>query len=204
MRSKKLAGVAVCIVIVLSALMVAVALGAFRSGSATAASSRTDAIKLHGAWTLQVREHGRILRTVRFHNDLSNPGSLVKFLSRQNSVGQWSVGIGDQVCGTPAVVLYCWDDEGGGGGVAQTHNVELTTPSSGDDAGKLVLKASIPMGVNGTITTVNTGLRLCDATAAPSVSCSGGDFGLTRRTLPSPVDVVAGQQVLITVRISFS
>lgn len=204
MRSKKRAGVAACVVVVLSAVAIAAALGAFSSGSRTAAGARADTIKLHGAWTLQIREHGRTLRTVRFHNELSNPGALVKFLSRQNSVGQWAVGIGNQVCGTPTTPLFCWDDEGGGGGVAQTHNVVMTTPSSGPDAGMLVLKASIPMGVDGSITTVNTALRQCDASAAPSVSCSGGDFGLTRRNLPSAIDVVAGQQVLITVKLSFS
>lgn len=204
MRSKKLAGVAACVTVVLAAVAVAALLGVFTSGSRAAASSRTDAIKLHGAWTLQIREHGRILRTVRFHNELANPGALVKFLSRQNSVGQWSVGIANQVCGTPAQPEFCWDDEGGGGGVAQTHNVALTTPSSGPDAGKLVLTASIPMGVDGSITGVNTSLRQCDASAAPSKTCSGSDFALTHRDLPSPIAVVAGQQVLITVRISFS
>jgi hypothetical protein len=190
--------------VVLAAVAVATALGAFRSGSPAAAGSRTDAIKLHGAWTLQIRERGRTIRTVRFHNDLSNPAALVKYLSRQISVGQWSVGIANQVCGTPASPEFCWDDEGGGGGVAQTHNVALTTPSSGPDAGKLVLKASIPMGVDGSITGVNTALRQCDASSAPSKTCGGGDFALTHRDLATPVPVVAGQQVLITVRISFS
>ena len=204
MRSKKIAGVVACVVVVLSAVLVAAALGAFSSGSRAAASSRVDTIKLHGAWTLQVREHGRTLRTVRFHNDLTNPGSLVKFLTRQNSVGQWAIGIGNQVCGTPGTPLFCWDDEGGGGGVAQTHNVALTTPSSGPDAGKIVLKASIPMGVDGSITLVHTALRQCDASVAPSVSCGGGDQVLTSRNLTDAVTVVAGQQVLITVKISFS
>jgi hypothetical protein len=208
MRSKKLAGVAACVIVVLAAAAVAAALGAFNSStsSAGAAPAKTDAIKLHGAWTIEIRDQGRTVRKVRFHNDLNSAGakSLVSFLARQNSVGQWMIGLTPQLCGTTAAPEYCWIDEGLGGTVAQTHTVVLSTPTSGPDSGKLVLTATMNAGIDNSITNVNTALNQCPATSAPATPCTGQGFGFSGRTLPTPIPVVAGQQVLITVKFSFS
>jgi glycosyltransferase involved in cell wall biosynthesis len=205
MRSKRHAG-AVALALLVVAVAIASAAGIFRSSNTSAAGTQSgvDSIKVHGAWILEIRAHGQTVRRVQFHNDLSNPDALVKFLTRQKSVGQWEIGIGNQICGTPASPEYCWNDEGGGGSVAQTHTVVVTTPTSGPDAGKIVLKGSFNVGVDGTINLVHTALRQCSPSVAPSVSCSGDDFGLTSRSLASGVPVVAGQQVLETVKISFS
>lgn len=205
MRSKGLAAVGAIVVLALAAVAVAALTGAFRTAHASASgASRPDAIKVHGAWTLEVRQQGRLVRRVQFHNELTNPAVLARLLTGQGSVGQWSIGIGNQVCGTPATPLYCWNDQGGPGGVAQTHNVTVTTPTSGPDQDKIVLKGHFDVGVDGTINLVNSGLRECPASVAPSTTCSGGDWVLTQRSLATGVPVVAGQQVLETVKISFS
>lgn len=207
MRSKKLAGAFACITIVLAAVAVAVAFGAFSSSTSSASGSpaKAEGIKVHGAWTIQIRDHGRTVRTARFHNDLTSKGSerLVSLLARQSSVGQWMIGITPQLCGTEAAKEYCWIDEAGGT-IAQTHTVVLSTPSTGDDTGKLVLKATLVATLDNSITTVQTSNVECPASSPPSTSCGSSGFIFSRRDLPTAIPVVAGQQVLITVKYSFS
>lgn len=207
MRSKKLAGAAACVIVVLAAAVVAAALGAFSSSTSSvgAAPAKTDGIKVHGAWTIEIRDHGRTVRTARFHNDLTSKGAerLVSLLARQSSAGQWMIGLTPQLCGTTAAPLYCWIDETGGT-IAQTHTVVLSTPSTGDDAGKLVLKATLVATLDASITTVQTSNIECPASSPPSTSCGSSGFLFSRRDLATPIPLVAGQQVLITVKYSFS
>jgi hypothetical protein len=207
MRSRKLAGAFACITVVLAAVAVAAAFGAFSSSTSSASGSpaKTDGIKVHGAWTIEIRDHGHTVRTARFHNDLTSKGAerLVSLLARQSSAGQWMIGLTPQLCGTAAAPTYCWIDEAGGT-VAQTHTLVLTTPSTGDDAGKLVLTATVVAGVDNSISTVQTSNVECPASSPPSTSCGSSGFLFSRRILPAPIPVVAGQQVLITVKYSFS
>jgi hypothetical protein len=208
MRSKKFAGAAACAIVVLLGVVIAGALGVFSSPASSASGStpaKTDAIKVHGAWTIEVREHGRTVRTARFHNELTSKGAetLVSLLSRQSTAGQWMIGLTPQLCGTAAAPAYCWIDESGGT-VAQTHTLVLSTPDTGDDAGKLVLKATLVATLDNSITTVQTSLIECPPTTAPASPCGGSGFLFSRRDLATPIPVVAGQQVLITVKYSFS
>jgi hypothetical protein len=209
MRSKTFAGAAACALVVLLGVVIAGALGAFSSPSSSASGStpgKTDAIKVHGAWTIEVREHGRTVRTARFHNELTSNGAktLVSLLSRQNSAGQWMIGLTPQLCGTSTAKEYCWIDESGGT-IAQTHTVVVSTPDTGDDAGKLVLKATLVATLDNAITTVQTSLIECPPTSAPATGCGAGSgFLFSRRDLATAIPVVAGQQVLITVKYSFS
>ena len=207
MRSKKLAGAAACATVVLAAVAIAAALGAFSSSTSSASGSpaKAEGIKVHGAWTIEIRDHGRTVRTARFHNDLTSKGAerLVSLLARESSVGQWMIGLTPQLCGTTASPAFCWIDEVGGT-IAETHTVVLSTPSTGDDAGKLVLKATVVASLDNSITTVQTSNIECPASSPPSTSCGFSGFIFSRRDLPAPIPVVAGQQVLITVKYSFS
>jgi hypothetical protein len=208
MRSEKFAGAAACAIVVLTAVVIAGALGAFSSPAPSASGStpaKTDAIKVHGAWTIEIRDRGRTVRTARFHNELTTKGAetLVSILARQNSAGQWMIGLTPQLCGTPTAQQYCWIDESGGT-VAQTHTLVLSTPDTGDDAGKLVLKATLVAGIDNSITTVQTSLIQCPPSTAPATPCGGSGYLFSRRDLATPIPVVAGQQVLITVKYSFS
>src|SRR6266545_3441306 len=166
MRSKALAGVATLAIIAIGAVAIAAVAGA---------SGNTDSIKVHGAWIVQVKDHGRLVKTVRFHNELAGGAQkLVQLLSRQKSMGQWMILVLPARCG-PDGTYFCWIDEGIPGTVAQTHTVVVSTPTSGEDDGKLVLKANFTPTKDAAITQV-----------------------------PTPIDVVSGQQVLITVKYSFS
>jgi hypothetical protein len=208
MRSKIFAGAAACAIVVLTAIVIAGALGAFGSPVSSASGStpaKNDAIKVHGAWTIEIRDRGRTVRTAQFHNELTTKGAeaLVSILARQSSVGQWMIGLTPQLCGTATAQQYCWIDESGGT-VAQTHTVVVSTPDTGDDAGKLVLKATLVATIDNSINVVQTSVIQCPPSTAPATPCDGSGFLFSRRDLAAPIPVVAGQQVLITVKYSFS
>jgi hypothetical protein len=100
---------------------------------------------------------------------------------------------------------FCWIDEGIPGTVASTHSLVVSTPTSGADAGKLVLKATLTPTKDASITQVSTSTVECPATTAPATPCHDNGFGgFSQRTLPAPIPVVAGQQVLLTVKYTFS
>ncbi len=207
MRSKALAGVATLAIIAIGAVAIAAVAGAFRSSHAAVAgaSGNTDSIKVHGAWIVQVKDHGRLVKTVRFHNELAGGAQkLVQLLSRQKSMGQWMILVLPAMCG-PDGTYFCWIDEGIPGTVAQTHTVVVSTPTSGADDGKLVLKANFTPTKDAAITQVQTSTVECPPTSTAADPCHDNGFGsFSQRTLPTPIDVVSGQQVLITVKYSFS
>lgn len=209
MRSKKLAGAAACAIVLFTGVLIAAGLGAFSSPTSSAsrpAPAKTDSIKVHGAWTIEIRDHGRTVRTARFHNELTSKGAetLVGLLARKSTAGQWMIGLTPQLCGTSAAPAYCWIDESGGT-ISQTHTVVVSTPDTGADAGKLVLKATLVATLDNSITTVQTGLTECPPTVAPATGCAASSaFLFSRRDLAAAIPVVAGQQVLITVKYSFS
>jgi hypothetical protein len=207
MRGWKI-GASVAAIGALGALLLGAALGAFSSASpvAKASNGEVSSIKVHGNWTIQVKDQGRVVKTVRFHNDLNGGDKkIIDLLSRQKSMGQWMVLVLPAMCGADGS-NFCWMDEGIPGTVAENHTVTVTTPSSGADAGKLVLKANLTPTKDAAITAVNTSTVECPATTAPATPCHDNGFGgFSSRNLPAPgISVVAGQQVLITVKYSFT
>src|SRR5258706_7693050 len=58
-----------------------------------------EGIKVHGHWTIEVRNPDGMLVTHReFENGLVAPGTLVQFLARRGVPGEWGISIADQVC----------------------------------------------------------------------------------------------------------
>src|SRR5262249_1479938 len=89
--------------LLVTALVAAAAVAALAGLGARAAASpqaRAESIKVHGAWTIQVRRpDGTVLGTRRFHNSLVVPfGSqtIVDILGRQNVPGLWVVLLNSQ------------------------------------------------------------------------------------------------------------
>jgi hypothetical protein len=206
MRSKKLAGAAACALVVLVAVAVAAALGAFSSPTPAASGSRTDVIKVQGHWNIQVRQHGRLVRQASFHNEFTGATKLISVLTHQTTVGQWMIGLTPQLCGTPDAPGYCWLDEGVPGTVAQNHTVVVSSPSTGDDAGKLVLKATFTAGVDNNLQQVRAQWVDCPPSSSASAPCheNGGGTPFSSRYLSPFIPIVAGQQVLITIKYTFS
>lgn len=191
----------------IAALVVGAAVGAF-SSSAKSGAPRSDSVKLHGNWTIQVRNpNGRIVSTTRFHNDLTFGGQdfLAKVFARQVTVGGWmSFLSGDACSGAP----FCQLVESGDTAIGPESYVfkNLTVAvGTGADVNKAVFRGSAVADQTGSITAVQLLPRQCAPTAPTSPTCyAGGGASVTFRTLPTPIAVVPGQQVLTTVKVSFS
>jgi hypothetical protein len=173
-------------------------------------------VKVHGAWTLEVREKdGRLVRSLQFHNDLttSGMGALTSILSREFSPNYWVIELfgSPDACLRNAVASACDIAEPQGDGVNghATKNLVVTKlPGTQQSTfSGIRLKGSAVADQNGSITTVWTDLVYCATTVAVAncnATTQAGFSQVTSRTLPSVVNVLAGQQVLATVDLTFS
>ena len=87
-------------------------------------------------------------------------------------------------------------------------NLTISPTTSGDGFAKvfLELKGSITAIADGKIGSVSSGLTLCPASTSPEL-CGGGAGAITARNISTasitPIDMVAGQSMLVTVKLSF-
>jgi hypothetical protein len=175
-----------------------------------------DGIKVHGHWTIEVRNpDGTLVERREFNNALyAEDGRefLVKLLSRQTSVGGWFIRLHGQPVSEHAFmdgssrrthgVIAESTNPSTGPNIFKTLTVSI--PTSGDYAGRLVLSGTATAQVNGNIGFVQTEIIGLGATEVPSASYSGTSYTFTGTTLSSFVTLTAGQQVVVTVAINFS
>jgi hypothetical protein len=81
--------------------------------------------------------------------------------------------------------------------------LNVTTPTSGADAGKLVLQGTFNALSDGNVGVVETGIERNPPTGTLGAD-SLPEWGFSARVLGTSIPVTTGQQVLITVRFSFS
>lgn len=174
-----------------------------------------EGIKVHGRWTIEVRNpDGSLAERREFENALTLSGAdrLASVLARALSVGGWKI----TLSGTNSPFV----DEGGNPIYAEivepsyagTFNscfktLTVTKPASGPDQNKLLLSGTATAQRNGTIELVLTRWELLSPTSPPSSNysgASGGDFTGTTLTGANIITLVNGQQLTITVAISFS
>lgn len=178
---------------------------------------RTDeGIKVHGHWTIDVEEAGgRLISHNEFENALVSVGAdlLSQILGHQKGVGAWQVqingpintGICDNLSGQHRSCSI----------IEQTApssypniipGLTVDAPTTGTNSGKLVLAGTVTAANAGSVTSVYTALDSCDPTSTPAdfMTCATGFAAFTHKTLSSPVTVLQGQTVNITVVISFS
>jgi hypothetical protein len=175
-----------------------------------------QAIKIHGHWTIEVRNpDGSVVTHREFENALFPSPALASILARQVAAGFWTIALyPGTVCGNtngagcsigePGQTLYAWNSS----------NLSVTVSGN-----SLVLSGTVLASGGGTVTTVQTDMQACPATVAPSSPCQGWPSGTTppnfgfgatggfifTSTDPSPgIPVSAGQTVAVTVNISFS
>jgi len=175
-----------------------------------------DGITVHGHWTIVVAEpDGTIVDRREFENALTASGAnaLVQFLMRTARVGTWSVfllsngGTGPQGClnslGNSQACETFEAALGTAGSSWQFPTLQVTTLLGGDS---LRLNGTVIAGEAATINQVVTRVRKCTGTQQ-GTQCSGPhDF--TDRTFSlnpviQPVSVQPGQQIEVTVVISF-
>jgi hypothetical protein len=161
-------------------------------------------VTVHGQWTIIVRnKHHKIVARRHFENALVPSGAavLARLLSRASGAGSWGVNIGfgaivDSTNTAPDSPPFY-------------KNLTVTAPTSGPDANKVVLSGTATPSADFTITNVDTYLGEC--TGPPTAGCvSPATTQFTHKALdglngdPAAVPVAAGQQVAVTVKLSFS
>ena len=168
-----------------------------------------EGIKVHGHWTIEVRNADGTVAEVRdFENALDPLGAatLAKVLARNNSVGGWMINLHGNAFQTGNFAIGKILENGGllapsGEGFFPT--LTIAVPDTGANAGKLVLSGTAIAQFNGNIGMVSTQSNIRPGTEAPSSTYGGGSV-FTATSLPAPISLLAGQQVLVTVVISFS
>jgi hypothetical protein len=190
----------------------AAALTAAKSSALAKGSSPTgsNAIKVHGWWTINVRNpDGKLVSHHEFENSYVGGSVLSQILARNLVVGKWRVELANI-------------DQDFRMSIREP-NLIPTAPTSGANANKLVLTGSLVIGDGGQpvpltgsipITSVATYVETCTSSFTPD--------GCTTATSPSPISmpvtfkdltggqttqgilVHAGQTVDVTVAISFS
>jgi hypothetical protein len=168
-------------------------------------------IKVHGHWTIEVRNpDGKLVTHREFENSYFPQSTLLPtVLTRANSVGFWVVGLnsGTPPCGTSSSLVECGIRETGWP-LAVNSAYEFKTLTVTQSSGTIILSGTILAPLTGSISYVETDAYQCPNTTAPSAPCSPGAITVfTTFTFPSgmpPVNVAAGQTIAVTVNISFS
>jgi hypothetical protein len=176
-----------------------------------------EGIKVHGHWVIEVRNpDGSFVSRKEFENALVARTLLATVLGRQASVGLWAI----QLSGSPQPCLVSGsansvmcviaesNDPGTTLGPISSKTLTLRAHPPGLGARfDLQLNGTVTVGLSTSITLVETIAQICASSVAPATSCPGTNDGLevfTSTSLASPVNVISGQIVQVTVTFSFS
>lgn len=169
-------------------------------------SQAAQSIKVHGHWIIEIRNpDGGLVRRWEFENDLTSNGPVILsgLLSRSSVAGGWQIGLGSGTstdpCGTDAAPARCFIAEASSTSTSPDFFKNLTVGRTVDS--KLLLTGNATARRNGSIPRVMTLVQVC-----PAQGCSPafGFQSFTSTDLSSAISVVAGQQIQVTVEISFS
>ncbi len=181
------------------------------------AGAPQEGIKVHGHWIIEVRNPDGTPAEYREFDNAFNTSVgadlLVKILSRQNSVGAWRVHLGSSGTDFPfldgSTPAAGWLLESGDTATTLLsltgNNVFRPLILTAREDHTLELRGTATAHRDGSIRSVWTWLSRAPATEPPSATYTGslaGNFAST--TLSSPVNLTAGQQVVVSVVISFS
>jgi len=179
-----------------------------QSSSQPAPGAYASAIKVHGHWTVVVRNRdGSVASTREFENSIAGGGSsfFSHLMARAMPQFYWGVSL-KTLCGTAPALTPCLIAEPASAGDtaisnfykgAVTSNLTISAPTSGPNAYRFVLSGSLTSPNTGQITDVST-------IAVAQNGTSDNMSGVTETNLQQPIAVQAGQIVDVTVVISFS
>jgi hypothetical protein len=197
--------------------MLAVVLGsqpAARAASdAPQASAQNEGIKVHGEWIIDVKNpDGSLASHHEFKNALDSDGglALAQMLARQQVTGVWGVSLWQvstslrRPCPSYFNGACTIGEVGSTDPEARFKTLTVSVPAAGPNAGKLVLSGNATAEADGDIAQVATGFGLCGGTTAPASCTRFRDTSFTAHNFPSPIVVLAGQIIQVTVVISFS
>ncbi len=180
-----------------------------------------EGIKVHGHWTIEVRNpDGKVVTSREFENALTVDGAdvLVRMLMRTSKAGEWQMllrgGSGpiftDGPClfngeGSPCLIVEAASSAAESTFVFKTltlvpHSLDTHAQS------QAILRGTITAGKAGTIDYVATAIVIC-ALDAPGLCITGGltqPTIFTTKDISPVVNVEIGQIVQVTVTITFS
>lgn len=198
------------------ALLATLVPGAQPARAATAEPSPgvpREAIKVHGHWTIDVKSpDGSLVSHHEFDNALDSGGAvaLAQMLARTKVAGEWWVSLWHVGSGLRPPCPSSSDggcvigEPGGTDPDAPFKNLAVSVPTTGPNAGKLVLSGHATAEAEGDIARVITLVGLCDGTTAPASCTNYRSITFTAHNFPTPIVVLANQIVQVTVVISFS
>jgi hypothetical protein len=180
-----------------------------------------DDIQVHGHWTIDVRDpDGALVSHHEFKNALvANEGAdtLNKLLGRRYVIADWSIvlgaygGPGTQSPCVGAFQCFILEPRYAGAGDASREfaNLAITTPTTGPNAGKLVLSGTATVTntePQSAIQYVMTSVTMCPITSLANTPCGPASIGnrFTAKDLDAPVILRPGQIVQVSVVYSFS
>ena len=177
-----------------------------RQAASAPAGGPKEGIRVHGQWTIDVRNpNGKLVTHREFKNALTQSGAtfLTNFIARNFVPGEWRI----MLTGTYGT----WT-------ISETSSIEpsaFPTLTATYESSGLVLRGTVTAPATGRIDEVHTGLTVCGYSEALVCRTPGhqsdNQVRFTSKTLsPStvpptaPVDVTQGQIIQVTVTISFS
>jgi hypothetical protein len=177
-------------------------------------SNPSQGIDVHGHWIIQVlNPDGGLVSKHEFDNALISRITLAKVLSRENTIGNWSVLVsdphGDSLARDRRPCVICEPSDPQRESYYYFPNLTVTREATATGHDKLVLSGRMTAEIDSSVGEVFTKLSTCDATVSP-VDCPGstsvsreGDFTGYYVPIGSEIPVTAGQEVLVTVEITF-
>lgn len=198
------------------------------AGEQTKSKEPHERIKIHGHWTIEVRDAGGKLVTHReFENALAFDGSLnlATALGRTATPGRWRIEIDfanypSGPCFFNNAPIYCLIHESGdtnvpGSGSNDFYNLTVSAPidtTLNNFVGTVALNGSFTVQNAGAIAGVGTALGAC-APNVPPANCPLGPafnsyqvlgFSAFSAATVAPIDVAVGQLVQVSVVFSFA
>lgn len=174
------------------------------------ASGRTEGIKVHGHWTITVRNaDGSVASRNEFENSLSpttGSAALVQMLGRTATPGLWSINVFTIDSAGLQLPQFLYESASA---VAAGSNSFKGLVVSVDAAG-LHLSGTIKAAIvqpTGVIAAVTTELFPCPVTAAPATPCSDASLvykQITSKSLSTQIPIQQNQSIDVTVTITFS
>jgi hypothetical protein len=191
-----------------AALVITFAAGlAVGEAKARVPSGDAQSITVRGDWDVTIRNaDGTVAQEHRFHNEFNGATTVGPILAHSSTTGRFWLTLSDSgganPCGTDAPAA-CFNFEADDPNSTVAGWFGNLTPTS-STSGELVITSNMTATRNGQFNQVRMLLSRCAATTAPA-SCHPGAYGnFSLRTLASPIAVVAGQQILVTVTYTFS
>lgn len=161
-----------------------------------------EGIKVHGNWTIEVRNpDGKLVERREFKNALKDAGvfTLGKLLRRESRLGEWMISLyaSNAFLAQATCQIYEVNSQ-----VTPSNNLSTTlTISQEGNTDNTVLTGTATAAENGVIASVRTFVKRCPVEG----SCANQPYWeFTATSLPNAINVVTGQIIQVKVVISFS